>query len=298
MNYLSNHWRGHLPLAQSFWLNFIALAVLLFGIERYAFPPYWHASLALTGLVVVAITVIHAAITVWQVVGVLRCCDPAAAGINERTWIIPIQAVTIIGCAAIILSLLGFGQDLLIYQRVIKESQVSPVPKTYTLSLNQKATQIQLNGAIALGVSEAVKQLLKANPSVTGIVLDSGGGRVFEGRGLAQVIKQHQLNTYVFKHCLSACTTAFIGGNTRYLGTDGRLGFHRYKTYSTFPPIDVEAQQAKDSQLFARQGVNPEFIAKMFAYPAEQIWQPDSKQLLDAGVVHQQVKGSTINERE
>jgi hypothetical protein len=129
--------------------------------------------------------------------------------------------------------------------------------------------------------------LIARNPEVVGIILDSEGGQIYEGRGLARIITKHRLRTFSLDECLSSCTTAFIAGTTRTLGTNARLGFHQYKTYSIIPSIDVDNEQAKDMAIFVKQGVSPRFLEKIFAQPPESMWWPDIDELLDAGVVHQ-----------
>jgi hypothetical protein len=129
--------------------------------------------------------------------------------------------------------------------------------------------------------------LIEQYPEVTGIILDSGGGQIYEGRGLARLVRENKLQTYSLDKCLSSCTTAFVAGTIRTLGTNARLGFHQYRTYSVFPSINVEQEQSKDMAIFEKQGVSAEFLEKVFIQPPEEMWWPDIDELVNAGVVHQ-----------
>ncbi len=174
----------------------------------------------------------------------------------------------------------GFKRNLILEQTILPETQ-------YSLDLIKQEKLIHLRGPFDIGITNRVAELIEQYPEVTGIILDSGGGQIYEGRGLARLIRENKLQTYSLDKCLSSCTTAFVAGRIRTLGINARLGFHQYKTYSLIPSIDVVAEQAKDMAIFVKQGVSPEFLEKVFTHPPEEIWLPDIDELINAGVVHQ-----------
>ncbi len=285
--YIEQHWRGNLPLAQSFWINLVLL-FLLFGIlERFLFPPYIEDELAVTGGVIAYIIVVKLIVYPWQVVGVLRSCDLRIKSDIGRLWATAAQVALVISLAATLVatietyqSLQGFKRNLILEQTILPETQ-------YSLDLIKQEKLIHLRGPFDIGITNRVAELIEQYPEVTGIILDSGGGQIYEGRGLARLVRENKLQTYSLDKCLSSCTTAFVAGTIRILGTNARLGFHQYRTYSVFPSIDVEQEQSKDMAIFVMQGISPEFLEKVFIQPPEEMWWPDIDELVDAGVVHQ-----------
>ena len=115
---------------------------------------------------------------------------------------------------------------------VVKEKawaeQIRMQVPTYVLDLGTNGRVVFLMGEIDHGITKSLEALIDKNPDVTDIVLESRGGSPFEARGVARVIRHHRLDTHVAADCFSACTLAFIAGETRTLGSDGRLGFHGY----------------------------------------------------------------------
>ena len=96
----------------------------------------------------------------------------------------------------------------------------------------------------------------------------------------------NELDTYSPSSCYSACTTAFISGKNRFLGLGANLAFHQYgminKNLDAFDEVEkvrVEWQE-RDLQMFQRQGVNPEFLAKIFDAVSDDYWYPTDQ--LDA----------------
>ena len=163
----------------------------------------------------------------------------------------------------------------------------------YAQTLSPDNTRIHLTGIFALGMAQRLAALLDQNPGVTGIVLHSDGGHVYEGRGVGFLIRDQGLDTYVFEACSSVCTTAFIGGVKRYLGPDGRLGFHQYKVDLNYPvPLyDIKGQQEKEITFYRNQGIAESFLEQVFLAPHTGIWFPEGTELIDAGVVDGVVEG-------
>jgi len=85
----------------------------------------------------------------------------------------------------------------------------------FSLSFNSKYNLLHLKGPLEIGVVAALGQLLMEHPGLNGIILDSEGGNVYQGRGLAKIIQNHSLSTYSFDVCYSACTIAYVAGTRR-----------------------------------------------------------------------------------
>ncbi|MEH6404818.1 MAG: hypothetical protein V7750_15685 [Sneathiella sp.] len=169
-----------------------------------------------------------------------------------------------------------------------KIQQSAPLLKPYTLTVTPNGNWIEMKGDFRIGVTKNLTTLLKQNPQIEGLVLNSNGGRITEGRGVARLIKKNKLNTYIFEACKSACATAFIAGSTRILGADAKLGFHQFSLKSRLktPYIDPVAEQKIDLAFYASQNIDTDFLEKIFGASQASIWFPSSEELLTAGVVH------------
>jgi hypothetical protein len=287
LNYIKQHWQGRNSLVQAFWLNLVILFVALDLVERYVFPPYVEGESVVTVAVIVYVIVVKLIVYPWQVVGVLRVCDLRIKSDSGRSWATAAQIALVVSLAATLIATIETYQKLQVFKRNLElEAMVLPGPE-YSLDLVKQGKLIHLQGPFEIGVTRRVAQLIAGNPEVMGIILDSEGGQIYEGRGLARLIRENKLQTFSLEKCLSSCTTAFVAGTTRTLGTNARLGFHQYKTYSLIPSINVANEQAKDMAIFVKQGVSAEFLEKIFVQPPESIWWPEIDELIAAGVVHQ-----------
>jgi hypothetical protein len=286
LNYIKQHWQGNLSLVHAFWVNLVVLFVALDLLERFVFPPYIENETAVSIAVLLYVVVVKLIIYPWQVVGVLRVCDLRIKSNSGRSWASVTQVALVMSLAATLLSTIGTYQSLSVFkQNLILAETVLPEP-LFSLDLIEQGSLIHLRGPFEIGITNKVEDLIALHPEITGIILDSEGGQIYEGRGLARLISENRLETFSLENCLSSCTTAFVAGTTRTLGTKARLGFHQYKTYSIIPSINVENEQAKDIAIFVNQGVSAAFIEKIFMQPPERMWWPEIDELVDAGVVH------------
>ncbi len=94
------------------------------------------------------------------------------------------------------------------------------------LTLAPGGRDLILAGDLTEGVAARVAAMLAAHPRVTRLHLDSDGGLVDEATAIGRLVAARGLSTYVPDACASACTLIFAQGRRRYLGPDGRLGFH------------------------------------------------------------------------
>ena len=160
--------------------------------------------------------------------------------------------------------------------------------------MSDDGSLIRVTGRLGIGVSDEVKNILKTNANVTGIVLDSPGGWVYEGRQISRVIQEGQLNTYSVTGCYSACTIAFISGKQRTLAHGANLAFHQYSAIGKGEVIltDTEMSQEIDLQLFSQAGVDSSFLDRIFSTEPIDLWYPTVEELLSANVVHEIADGS------
>jgi len=290
MGYIRNHWQGNHSLFRSFWVNLVALRLLILFFERFTHPPFTEQSglaIALTALYVVVFQVI---VYGWQAMGVVKACDRYLTAFGSYITVLATQFglvaslfVTLIYAGGAVQSLFADPEAMIINQRPKRPPLLDP----YTLTVTEDGTRILVDGDFRIGIAKELSALLDQHPGVKAVVFSSNGGRVTEGRGLARVIGEHGLNTYVFDSCTSACTTAFIGGVKRILGEGGKLGFHQFRLDSAYnnPYIDPVAEQKIDLAFYLRQKIDSQFLEKVFQAAPTDIWFPSPDELLAAGVI-------------
>ncbi len=179
------------------------------------------------------------------------------------------------------------GNHYLCDGMVLKEKE----PIGFSLRYDSETHLIHLNGSLEIGVESAFSRLLKKHPEATGVVLESIGGNVYQGRGLANTIINNHLNTYSFNNCYSACTIAYLAGQQRFLGPDAGLGLHSYhiEPNTMASGVDVSKEQSKDLSFFQKRIPDRAFVEKIFGTECPEIWIPSLAELLTAGVVHQRL---------
>lgn len=157
----------------------------------------------------------------------------------------------------------------------------------YTLEVVEDGHVLLLDGDLSLGLTKIVRATLKDNPQISEFWMRSKGGNIFEARGLAKLIVERKMRTYVTDECSSACTIVFIAGANRDIAPEAKIGFHQYALQyrSALYGLDLEAEQRKDQSFFLAQGVSAGFIERIFDKPHSQIWYPDRAELASAGVL-------------
>lgn len=291
MAYIRNHWRGNHPLYWSFWINLVGLRTIILYGERFTHPPFNDASPMAIALTVTYFIVFHLIVFPWQVVGVIRTCDRYLSELGSYMIVWLVQFGMVLSFLVTLVFVLGAFQSLFANPDALIINQKRPAPPIldeYVLSVSNDGQRIYMVGDFRIGITKEMTALLMANPEVKAVVLNSDGGRVTEGRGVARLIGKNRLDTYVFDTCKSACTTAFIGGATRYLGPAGKIGFHQFALDSRLktPYIDPEEEQKIDLAFYAGQNIHQAFLDKVFQAAHGEIWFPSSDALLAAGVVH------------
>lgn len=288
--YVRNHWLGRQSLVWSFWVNFVLLRALILYLEDFArFPSrdsVYHSEIAAIGFLIVA----HVVIYTWQVVGVIRSCDRYLSHSGSITLVWAAYFAIVLSLIFTLVSVFETFQvaflksDDTLLSSIWERERAS----RYSLTVSHDGSHVSLTGSFELGLTKKLETLLQEHPGVTGIVLSSPGGNVYEGRGVAKLIKEQGLNSYVFETCYSACTTAFIAGATRTLGPNGRLGFHSYRIEADYqvPFADTVGEQNYDRKLYESQKIEEAFLNKIFETPPSELWFPSTRELLDAGVVH------------
>lgn len=227
----------------------------------------------------------------WQFVGLMRAVDRdfliSLSVVKTRA----IQAVMVVSVLFTLSYCVEIIQDAYIYKRNLELSNTAIIgPPSYTLNINKEKQQLHIQGDFEIGITNAVISLFEQHPSITSVLLESHGGQVYEGRGLSKFFTRNALDTYVEKHCSSACAAAFVGGQKRFLAKRAKLGFHQYKLdYSAqkklVPFHKPEDEQKRDLELYRSRGISASFLKKIFAKKPDQMWFPEHVELLEASVI-------------
>ncbi|MBS0001925.1 MAG: hypothetical protein KFF45_02485 [Thioalkalivibrio sp.] len=298
MSYIIRHWRGELSLPIAFWVNFVVLNLLLLalrpGVEHVLVSmsldedPQFMARVAL-----LHVGIVYGVVYPWQIVGVWRSAGRFLAHRHRRLWPLASRAVLALSLGATVLTALSGAA---IYRDIVAIALGPDRYADYTLERVGDGSLIRLQGHLGYRVARDLRKALASKPAIHGIILDSPGGWISSGRGVAGVIEEHQLNTYSFDGCHSACATAFISGRNRYLADEARLGFHQYAVpFGGLEPYsNMWLEQQRDLQHFRRQGVSPSFLDRLFQAEHGEAWYPTQRELLAARVISGVVRSEEV----
>lgn len=293
-NYILKHWRGELPLAISFWVNLVLLNVAL----RLFNWLFFQGSLIEHPVIGARLYIIFmlcklAIVYPWQIIGLWRACTHHGAKTGRKFWPGLVEILIILGILAILVNLTQSWQT---YTAFFKLGFQKDKFSNFIVELKKESTLIHITGGLGFGVSEEVSALLKEQPNIVGIILDSNGGRIYEGRELSKLIFANSLDTYSLIGCYSACVTAFISGKNRYLGQGANLAFHQYRIFdeSLDGIYDIKSEQEKDLSIFKKQAIEEKFLDRIFNTSSDDLWFPPISELIDAGVIHGVVKASNL----
>lgn len=298
MRYIIRHWRGELSLPIAFWVNFVALNVLLLllrpGVEQvlvslsFDDDPRQMARIALLHL-----GFIYGLVYPWQIVGVWRSAGRWWASRERWGWPVASRAVLVLSVLGTVFTLLGGAA---VYRDVLSIALGPDRYANYSLERVGDGSLVRFQGYLGYRAARDLRRVLASGPEVHGVILDSPGGWIASGRNLGRVIAERGLNTYSFTGCHSACATAFISGRERFLADEARLGFHQYAVpFGGLEPFsDMGIEQQRDLQHFRNQGVNPSFLARLFQAEHGEVWYPSQRELLAARVISGVVRSEEV----
>ena len=155
---------------------------------------------------------------------------------------------------------------------------------------------------------DVLEGLLKSEPSIKQIELNSAGGDIEAAFYMADLIIDYELDTNVSGTCESACTLVLLAGEKRTVERGSWVGFHQ--SYWDAPYIEDYFERNKDSegwsnafdfaswlygdtqqevlrnlQYFGERGVDAGFAIKTMKATSDDMWYPRRKELEAAGVI-------------
>ncbi len=291
--YIVRHWRGELRPGVTWWINCVALTVLLWWtIPRVALaagllpPNTTERFFMLLALQLFQIGLVP----LWQMVGLWRSGDRVAR--ENIRWLAARTAQVIAFLFTILIAMRGliFGADQVISSRVA----LGLGPYHYNVTLLPNGREIEVDGGLGFGVSDAVQTLLDANPQVRRIRLESGGGALWEGVKLREIIMARNLDTYSARECSSACVSAYAGGRFRYLQRGARVGLHLPRNWEAFSLNPVSTPYRAELQFLRNRGL-PDWFLNNWVRTGQRFWYPTEFQLRSSGLVTQ-LRGVTPRE--
>ncbi len=285
-----NHWLGKLPLGITLWINLVALLIVISYAELFILSKLATNPTQLINATLASLFLTRLIIFPWQLIGLLRAVELDYLKHKNALKTRALQGLAVLTILFTLVYCLEVIQGTLFYLKQIESYSRYGDKVAYQLSVSADQQQLTIHGDFDIGITTAVRSTIEAHLQIKSVVLQSRGGQVYEGRGLARLFTEHGIDTYVYEECSSACATAFIGGKHRYIGARGKLGFHQYwvetTKYSRFVPFyDLQVEQQRDLALFKSHGVDQAFLDRMFDQPANRIWFPDHSTLLDAQIV-------------
>ncbi len=288
MQYIRRHWLGRCSLAWAFWMNFVALnivvtvALVVPIFFQWIEHPVYQSRWQLFGVAFVALLMYP-----WQLVGLVRTSH--RVWVDEQKSLAPILVVGVI-----LLSLFNQVQtlktDLPLYRQYWAYGFQPDPLASYQIAVLDERNLIHLEGFFGFGMTRKIEDFvadLDEPEAIEGIVLDSGGGRLYEGRALAELIERHQWDTFSAVGCNSACPLAFVAGSNRTLADGAKLGFHQYTNSVTLEALSSEDKEyAADRQYYINRGIDRALVDRMFEASSESIWQPTLEELQQSGLAH------------
>ena len=288
-NYLREHWRGHHSLAWAFWVNLVGLRIAVFALQNALTPAEGSDYSEQRWPLFAVVLLVHVVVLSWQLVGVIRAAERhfASHGNMALVWGAQLGAVLMFMLSAVYA--LGAVQMSFVSPEdsdILAQMDAEHASR-YRISVSDDGQRADINGTIESGITRAFRAFIAENTAVRIVVLDSPGGNIYEGRGLARLFTDNALNTHIETSCASACTVAFAGGELRSAAPDAKVGFHQYRMDANYTVIATDAgkEQARDTALFVKAGVDPQFITAAFSHPTTSMWWPTLDELLSAGFV-------------
>lgn len=294
MAYIGKHWRGELSLATSFWINLflINMGIMLFNTWLNEASPIKNPVIS-SQVTIIFSFIALAFIYPWQLIGLWRSANRHLKETKKGFWAGTVKVLIVLG---FFVTLGDINNSWPIYKDIYQIGFGKDEYGDYRIEVINDGSIIHLKGRLGFGISDEINHLIAIHPNIKGIILDSIGGRVYEGRELSKIILINSLDTYTLEGCYSACGTAFISGNKRYLGKGANLAFHQYRGYSENfdPSVDLNSEQKKDLKIFQRRDINQDFIDRIFKAEQDDLWYPTVDEMLNAGVIHEVINPSNL----
>lgn len=274
-------WRGDAPLAHTFWSYALLQSVTAATLTRLPWEEWASSGFNFVGLFAV-LALLHFGAN-W---GFLRAVWRATA--NSARQGAPALSCGLARGISLLLLIAGVHQAILVSApRLVELSNIASgvIPKgSYQLKLVRGGTELAVDGAIGIGLSKKVSQVLELNPQVQTLQLNSHGGSTRESRQLRDLIARRKLSTTTSRGCSGECTLAYMAGGQRRIGDQASLRFYR-SHQPGMPEWALWRDYEHDRRDWLARGVPGEFADQALTAPGINGWQPSLSELLAANIV-------------
>jgi len=292
IGYIVNHWRGDLSLAKSYWLNTFLLSLpftmMLSSLESVAQTVRTMEQTALFFWLFASLTVFVFPLTVWQLIGTWRSATKRTINTGKSGWSSVAKVVMVFGWLQLSVAGVQIADEWPAYREIASYTLGLNPMGDYTVTVIDGGSGVAVRGAIARGIVGEVRSALARAEEPFYVQLDSEGGRIGVGDSLNRLIGERGLSTLVQGKCYSACTLAFLGGQSRILGEGGAIGFHQARSDLDDSPTVRAMEMSADAlqRTIMREAGLPEwFIDQAMDTPSERMWTPPVDVLAEGGVI-------------
>jgi len=281
--YILRHWNGENTLAYAYWVNNVALSVILIIAVKILSNTQEIQSIYLSAsLGLIYYLIIFPVFWVWVCKGLWETTRKRIRNMDRVILPYLVQVLIVISVIQVgVIYTNNYSLQIVEFVKILSGND--PYGKASITLLQDKKSAL-LTGGIGAGSSGDVEDFLVSNPNVNRFVLDSPGGRLAEVKMIAALVKQQQINTYVEGQCLSGCTFIFLSGKERSATPKAKLGFHS----PTLSGIDDTQQQEANKmmgQFYRNAHLSESFITKALNTPSNKMWFPSHQELIDNRVV-------------
>lgn len=282
-SYWGRHWRGHLPLAQTYWLNGFLTNMVIAGLGL-AFMALEHTGRSLRLISVGFLLYVMLALIArgWSLVGIWRSAGRHAARGGTPGWGTVARVMVVFG----LLATLGQMPSLALQAKEYGLIAVGrdPMGPLAAITLDESGKSLEVKGPLSAGVADRFEEVLNSAPGTRTVMLDSDGGRIFEALRMAELIRARGLDTRVERNCASACTLILLAGKDRSAHRFAQIGFHQpdFPGLSEAEKNGIIADNRKD---YLDAGIRPDFLDRALSTPPAEMWYPTHADMVDAGVL-------------
>jgi ATP-dependent protease ClpP protease subunit len=278
---IATHWRGGYSLGRAYWINGFLITVIMTvvvsiastGIAENVGSSPWMMFFSASLVLVVPVTL-------WQLVGIWRSANNHESKGGHKAW-------ATLAKIAVILGALRAVSDFTTALPVAIEYMTMAAGDKYgkaTFRLVRNGTEMEFSGGINSGLTSQFKTFVEAAPELKVVHLESNGGRIAEGKAIANLIRENKLSTYVSTHCESACTYILLAGVQRWASPEAKIGFHSPSGPGISDDDNINLVSEEKAYLM-RRGVTQDFATKALHTAPKDMWYPTNAEMVKAGVV-------------
>jgi len=210
LNLIKRHWKGELGLTFTLTMLIVGAGVAIVAVNWFVSAlAAAHPNLAVP-LTLIWLSVLSLLIVPWLLIGLLRTAETDREKTGYNTRLYATQALLLVCLIATANHVIVSLQLLVAQQTELADTRTN---STDTYTLTQHNATLHITGLLDFGITQEVETLLNRSNAVRRVTLDSEGGQLYEGRGLARLIETNHLDTCVVNRCNSACIIAFLAGS-------------------------------------------------------------------------------------